>query len=223
MEKEFKETIGIKFWYTLFRFFLSPIVRFIWIRKIEGVKNIPKSGPCIIAANHSSFFDFICFIAVSPRKIYYLAAEKFFKWKIWRFLVKATGQIKVERESKDKNEIYGIILSLLKQGKMFGIFPEGTRSPDGEIHKAFTGAAKFSLMARVPVIPVGIKNTFEILPRQKRFPKFRKIVEVKIGEPMFFSEYYGGEKDEKALREITNKIMIKIAELSDKKYGYLEE
>lgn len=217
MDNKFKETISIKFWYSFLRVFLAPAVRAIWIRKVEGLNNIPKSGACIIAANHSSFFDFISFIAVSPRKVYYLAAEKFFKWRMWRFLVKATGQIKVERESHDKDAVYNIAFSLLEQGKILGVFPEGTRSIDGEMHKAFTGVAKFALMAKVPVIPVGIKGTYDILPRQKRYPRFKKIIELKVGEPMVFSEYYGKENDENVLREITDRIMEKIAELADKK------
>lgn len=220
--KTFRETIWIKFCYSCLRFFLGPIIRIIWIKKVEGLKNIPKKGPCIIAANHSSFFDFICFIAVSPRKIYYLAAEKFFKWKIWKILVKATGQIRVERQSIDKNEVYDVAFSLLKQGKILGIFPEGTRSSDDKIHKAYVGVAKFALMAQVPVVPVGIKNTYKILSRHRRFPRIKKIVELKIGEPIYFDKYYN-QKNKKFFKKITDEIMLKIAELSDKEYIYAEK
>ncbi len=135
--------------------------------------------------------------------------------------VKFTGQIKVDRDSKNKEESYDLAFSVLKQGKVLGIFPEGTRSGDGEIHKAFTGTAKFALTTKVPVVPVGIVGAYEVLPRQKKFPKIKKIIEIRIGEPMYFQNYYGKEKDETVLREITNKIMLKIAELSGKEYRYL--
>jgi 1-acyl-sn-glycerol-3-phosphate acyltransferase len=220
--KEFEETLWIKFWYSFFRVFMGPIVRLFWIKKVEGLENIPKSGPCIIAANHASYLDFICFVSISPRKVYYLAAEKFFKSYFWRPLMNMTGQIKVERDVKDKTKPKNIAISVLKQNKMLGIFPEGTRSDDGEIHKAYTGVAKFVLATKAPVIPMGIKETYKILPRFKKTPKFKKIAEFVIGKPMFFENFYCEENDEKVLREITNKIMLEIAKLANKKYNYAE-
>jgi 1-acyl-sn-glycerol-3-phosphate acyltransferase len=203
--------------YSLLKFLLSPFVKLIWIKRANGLENIPQKGPVIIAANHSSYFDFICFIAVCPRKIYYLAAEKFYKSWFWRPLVKMTGQIKVERQTGDKTESIEKANAILEKGGVLGIYPEGTRSADGEIHKPFTGVARFALKNKVSVVPVGIKGTFEILPRQKNFPKFKKIVEINIGKPMDFSQYYGQEENKEALKEITNEIMAEIADLSGKK------
>lgn len=203
--------------YSLLKFLLSPLVKLIWIKRVNGLENIPKKGPVIIAANHSSYFDFICFIAVCPRKIYYLAAEKFYKSRFWRPLVKLTGQIKVERQTGDKTEAIEKADSILKRGDILGIYPEGTRSADGEIHKPFIGVAKFALKNKVLVVPIGIKGTFKILPRQKRFPRFKKIAEINIGRPMNFSQYFGQEENKEVLNEITNEIMAEIANLSDKK------
>lgn len=218
----FKETIFVKIGYSVLRFFFRPVVKLFWIKRVEGKSNIPISGPFLIAANHSSYFDFFCLMAIFPQKIYFLAAEKFFRGKIWGPLMKMTGQIKVERDSKDKSNVYDLVLSALKQGKIIGIFPEGTRSPDGEIHKTFTGIAKFALMAKVKVIPVGIKGTFDVLPRQSKFPKFKKVIELKIGQPMDFSEYYGDNisdimSDEAKLRKITDEVMAQISTLSSLK------
>jgi len=203
--------------YSLLKFLLSPLVKLIWIKRVNGLENIPKKGPVIIAANHSSYFDFICFIAVCPRKIFYLAAEKFYKSRFWRPLVRLTGQIKVERQTGDKTEAVEKANSILKRGDILGIYPEGTRSADNEIHKPFTGVARFALKNKVSVVPVGIRGTFEVLPRQKRFPKLKKIVEINIGKSMDFSQYFGQEEDKGVLNKITNEIMNKIADLSGKK------
>lgn len=202
--------------YSLLKFLLSPFIKLIWIRRVNGLESIPKKGSVIIAANHSSYFDFICFIAVSPRKIFYLAAEKFYSSRFWRPLVKLTGQIKVERQEGDKTESLKKADLILQSGKVLGIFPEGTRSADGKIHKPFTGVAYFALKNRVPVIPVGIKGTFEVLPRQKRFPRFKKIVEINIGKPMDFSQYFGQEADKGVLAKITDEIMGEIGNLLKK-------
>jgi len=207
--------------YWILKFILGPVVRMIWIKKVEGLENIPEKGGCIIAANHSSYFDFFCLVAVVPRRIYFLAAEKFYKSKFWWPFVKLTGQIKVERESHNKEEIYKKVYSILEKGGVIGIFPEGTRSSDGKIGKTYTGVAKFALRAKVPVVPVGISGTYEIMSRYDKKPKFKKIIEIIIGKPIDFKEYYNKECDEKLFREATNKIMVKIAELAEKKYNYI--
>ncbi|MBU2545360.1 1-acyl-sn-glycerol-3-phosphate acyltransferase, partial [Patescibacteria group bacterium] len=137
----FNETRRVKVGYSVLKGVLSPLIRKIWIDKIEGLENIPKDGPIIIASNHQSYFDFLCFIAASPRKVHYLAAEKFYKSRMWRPVMNLTGQIKVERVSHDKKGVHDKVYSALDQGRVIGIFPEGTRSANGEIQKPFTGVA----------------------------------------------------------------------------------
>jgi len=189
------------------------IVRLIWIRKVEGMENIPQKGSFIIAANHSSYFDFFSLIAVCPRRVYFLAGEVFFKKWWWYPLVKLTGQIRVDRDSKDKTSAKQRVFSILNQGKVFGIFPEGTRSPDGKIGKTFTGVAKFALGAKVPVVPIGITGTYEIMSRYDKKPKFKKNISINIGKRMFFEQYYGKQADEAVLRQITDKIVEEIEKL----------
>lgn len=218
----YEETRFMRWGYSLIRTIFGPIVRKLWIHKIEGIENIPKEGSVIIASNHESYFDFICFIAVSPRKIHYLAAEKFYKSPFWRPLMKITGQIKVDRTSKDKHHTHKIVFSALEQERMVGIFPEGTRSRDGNMLKAFVGVAKYALDAQTPVVPVGVIGTRDIMPAHGKFPKFNTKARIKIGEPMHFHEHYGKQHDEKLLREITNKIMLKIATLAEKEYPHAE-
>lgn len=219
---EYEETLFMRWGYSLIRTIFGPIVRKLWIHKVEGVENIPKEGPVIIASNHESYFDFICFIAASPRKIHYLAAEKFYKNPFWRPLMKITGQIKVDRASKDKHHTHKIVFSALEQKRMVGIFPEGTRSRDGNMLKAFVGVAKYALDAQTPVVPVGVVGTRDIMPAHGKFPKFNAKAKIKIGEPMHFHEHYGKQHDEKLLRDITDKIMLKIANLAEKEYPHAE-
>ena len=219
---EYKETLFMKWGYSLIRTIFGPIVRKLWLHKVEGIENIPKEGSVIIASNHESYFDFICFIAASPRKIHYLAAEKFYKSPFWRPLMKITGQIKVDRASKDKHHTHKIVFSALNKEKMVGIFPEGTRSRDGNMLKAYVGVAKYALDARTPVVPVGVIGTRDIMPAHGKFPKLNKKARIKIGEPMYFHEHYGKQHDEKLLRDITDKIMLKIANLAEKEYPHAE-
>jgi len=220
----FKETRRVKIGYSIVRRLISPLVRKVWIDKIEGLENIPKDGPVIIASNHQSYFDFICFIAASPRRIHYLTAEKFYKSRVWRPMMNMTGQIKVDRTSHNKQEVYDKVHSALNQGRIIGIFPEGTRSADGEIQKPFTGVAKFALKANVPVIPVGIIGTYDIMSRHDKRPKFRGAkAKIKIGKPIYFSEYVDAQPTDDDYRVVTNKIMSQVAELAEKKYNHGDE
>ena len=201
--------------YLLLKILFAPLVMLIWIKKVEGLENVPKKGAYIIAANHCSYFDFFTLAAVWPRRIYFLAGEIFFKKWWWYPLVKFTRQIKVDREAKDKTEANQKILSVLNAGGIIGIFPEGTRSSDGKIGRTFTGTARFALEAKVPVIPVGIKGSYEIMSRHDKTPKFKKNIEIKVGSPMYFEEYYEKSDGENVLREVTDKIMEKIKILTN--------
>lgn len=217
----YKETRTVKVAYPLIRGTVGPLVKRIWIDSIEGLENIPKEGPVIVASNHQSYFDFICFIAACPRKVHYLAAEKFFKSRVWRPIMNLTGQIKVDRTAQDKSQVYNEVYSALNQGEMIGIFPEGTRSSDGEIHKPFTGVAKFALNAKVPVLPVGIIGTYDIMSRNDKRPKFGGVkAKIVIGKPMDFSEYCNHQPTENDYKAVTDKVMDRVAELAEKKYSH---
>lgn len=214
----------VDFVYFLIRFIVGPIVRLIWVKNVTGLENIPRRGPVIVAFNHQSYFDFICFIAVSPRNIYYLSAEKFFEKPLWSFLLKITGQIPVDRTSNDKRDLHNVVHQYLDQGKMIGIFPEGTRANDKDIMlRAYPGVARYAIEKKAPIVPVGIIGTFEILPRTKDFPKFKKIVKINIGKPIYFSEYYSAKLDKNELSVLADRVMFEIANLSGKIYPYHNE
>jgi 1-acyl-sn-glycerol-3-phosphate acyltransferase len=220
--KEYHDSLLLKFSYFFIQLTLGTLVRLIWVKKVEGIENMPKEGPLIIAFNHQSFFDFLCFVSVSPRKVHFLSAEKFFNHPLWAPLVRMTGQIKVERKKHDKRDLHNLIYQHLEYGKVIGIFPEGTRSPhEIEMLYAFTGVAKYAIRGKVPVLPVGIKGTYEIMAKHDKKPKFRKIVTIHVGKPMYFSEYTHTKMNKKAFRVLTDKIMIEIARLSEKNYSHV--
>jgi len=206
----------------LFNAFLDTIVagliRFVWIKSVKGLENLPKAGPYIIAANHQSYLDFFCLQSNLPVKMTFLAAEKFFDAPFWGTLMRYTGQIRVDRNADDKSEAINKGLQALKHGKVLALFPQGTRSRSGKIEKTFTGVARFALNAKVPVVPIGIKGAYEVFPPHKNRPKLKKIIEISVGRPIDLSQYYNREESRELYREVTNEIMVEVSKLSGKEY-----
>jgi 1-acyl-sn-glycerol-3-phosphate acyltransferase len=186
---------------------------------VTGLENIPRSGGLIIASNHESYLDFFCFAAVCPREVHYLAAEKFFDHPLWRRLMLGTGQIRLDRRANRHGDGYKHALSVLRQGEVVGIFPEGTRSPTGRLLRAHTGVARLAHRSRVPVLPVGISGTFEILPRHKRWPTLARC-SIRIGAPLVFPAFAEPRLDEDRYRLIADQIMLKIAALTGEVYPH---
>lgn len=220
-ENDYHDNIFLRFSYSFIKATLGTLVRWVWVKKVEGLENIPKTGSVIVAFNHQSFFDFLCFISISPRKIHFLSAEKFFNHILWGPLVKLTSQIKVDRTNHDKQDLHEEVLNHLKHNKVIGIFPEGTRSPfKDEMLHAFDGVAVFAVRGKVPVVPVGIKGTYEVMAKHDKKPKFKKIVTIHIGNPIDFSEYDQSKMNKKTFRVLTDKVIEDIAKLSGKNYSH---
>ena len=208
--------------YWVFKGILKPILMGLYSIKTEGRGNFPKKGPAIIAANHLSFLDsFFIPLVVRKRKVTYLAKADYFKsWKTsWFFNM--VGQIPTEREGGAKSEqALNAALTVLREGKLLGIYPEGTRSPDGRLYRGRTGVARLALTAGVPVIPTGLIGTPEVMPIDKKLPRLtgRLPVRVRFGEPLDFSRFAGKERDRFALRSITDEIQYEIMQLSGQEY-----
>jgi 1-acyl-sn-glycerol-3-phosphate acyltransferase len=199
---------------------LYPFIRFFLIKEIKGLQNVPRSGAAILAFNHQSYLDFLTFVAISPRNVYYLTAEKFYASNLWRPIMNMTDQIKVERTSKNKEEVHLKVTKRLTQGDLIGIFPEGTRAPTAEtMLPAYTGVAKYALSARVPIIPVGIVGAYEVWSRHKKTPSIKRRIVFNIGELITLEKYWDQEITKEVYEEITADVMRQIAELSHKKYG----
>lgn len=136
--------------------------------------------------------------------------------------MRLTGQIKVHRKENDKHLLHLTVHDHLKNGKIIGIFPEGTRAPDPiEMLHAFTGVSRYAVMGKVPVIPVGIKGAHEVMSRHSSNPKFAKIISICIGPPIHFHEHHDKSLSEEEYRYLTDKIMIEISLLSGKKYSHI--
>ncbi|HEX8947168.1 MAG TPA: lysophospholipid acyltransferase family protein [Candidatus Paceibacterota bacterium] len=208
--------------YAIIRWLFGPIVRAIWIRRVVGRENIPTEGPVLIAANHQSYFDFITTIAISPRNIYYLAAEKFFRSPLWRPLMHATGQVEVDRENKDNRaHLSNRVYDLLGAGHAMGIYPEGTRAPSADVMlKGYPGVVRYAYATGTPIVPIGIRGAHEVMSRFDKRPKFKKVIELHIGEPIRFPDPLTSEPSEEHIQEETQKLMRTLAELSGKQYPY---
>jgi 1-acyl-sn-glycerol-3-phosphate acyltransferase len=181
---------------------------------------VPSKGPVIIASNHLSFSDSIFMPVVVPRDVTFLAKSEYFtspglKGFIKKITFIALGQVPVDRSGGKRSEAAIITgLRLLQENRCVGIYPEGTRSPDGRLYKGRTGIARMAIESGAPVIPVAMFNTAEIQPTGQVVPKVRR-VEMVFGEPMYFS---GDSTDQAVLRSATNELMEKIAELSKQEY-----
>lgn len=208
--------------YWVFKAILKPILRLLYGIKVEGLQHVPRRGPAIIAANHLSFLDsFFIPLVVNRRKVTYLAKADYFKsWKTaWFF--KMAGQIPIDRQGGEKSErALMTALQVLKEGKLLGIYPEGTRSPNDKLHRGRTGVARLALAAKVPIVPCGLIGTLDVMPPDAKLPKFfgRPKVVVRFGKPLELGRFAGQERDRFVLRSITDELMYEIMMLSGQDY-----
>jgi 1-acyl-sn-glycerol-3-phosphate acyltransferase len=206
--------------YKILKSFLFPLLMLLFRPKVSGLRHVPSNGPVIIASNHLSFSDSIFMPLVVPRSVTFLAKSEYFtspglKGFIKKITFIALGQVPVDRSGGKRSEAALLTgLKLLKADHCIGIYPEGTRSPDGRLYKGRTGIARMAIESGAPIIPVAMFNTAEIQPTGQVVPKVRR-VEMVFGEPMYFT---GDSTDQVLLRTATNQIMEKIAELSKQEY-----
>jgi 1-acyl-sn-glycerol-3-phosphate acyltransferase len=199
---------------------LGPLLRLIYRPKADGVDNVPATGAAILAPNHLSFIDSLFIPLLTKRRLVYIGkADYFDKWRT-RWFVKAVGVIPVRREGGSAGEAaIQTGIRLLREGHLIAIYPEGTRSPDGRLYRGKTGVARMALEAQVPVIPVAVEGTDEIMPIGMRFPRtIPGRVRVQFGRPLRFDRHYDTPKDRFVLRSVTDEIMYEIMMLSGQEY-----
>ena len=206
--------------YGTLRAFLTPILMLTFRPKVRGLRNVPTRGPVIIASNHLSFSDSIFMPLVVPRKVTFLAKSEYFtspgpKGFIKKLTFIALGQVPVDRSGGRRSEAALITgLKVLADGDCLGIYPEGTRSPDGRLYKGRTGIARLAIESGAPVIPVAMFNTDKIQPTGKVIPNVKR-VEMSFGKPMYFE---GDPTDLELLRDVTDDIMNAIQAMSGQEY-----
>lgn len=202
---------------------LGPLLRLLYRPRVLGLENIPGDGPAILASNHLSFSDSILLPLVSKRRITFLAKAEYFHGKgikgfFQKLFFAGVGQVPIDRSGgKAADDALRTALGILSEGKLLGIYPEGTRSPDGRLYRGKTGVARIAIEAGVPVIPVAMIDTEKVQPPGARFPRIMR-VGVNVGTPLDFSRYEGMADDRFVLRSVTDEIMYELMQLSEQEY-----
>jgi 1-acyl-sn-glycerol-3-phosphate acyltransferase len=202
-----------------FRALLTPPFRFLWRVTTEGLGNLPETGGAIIAPNHISVLDSFFVPLTLPRRITYVGkAEYMDDWKT-KWLFPAMGMVPIDRSGGDSaNAALNTAARILESGELFGIYPEGTRSRTGKLHKGHTGVARLALRTMVPIIPVGIIGSNEIQPPDSRMPKPFRRVHIRFGTPIDVTKYADRADDRLILRQIADEIMYEIRKLTGQDY-----
>ena len=211
------------FYWVLKTVILGPIIKVLFRPWVDGEENIPADGAAIFASNHLSFSDSIFLPLMVPRRMTFLAKSDYFtgsglKGRLTAAFFKGVGQVPVDRSGGKAGEAaLRSGLKVLRRGDLLGIYPEGTRSPDGRLYRGRTGVARMALEAGVPVLPVAMVGTDKAQPTGQKLPRIMR-VGMRIGRPLDFSRYEGMEGDRFVLRSITDEIMYELMLLSGQEY-----
>jgi len=211
------------FYWVLKRIILGPILFALFRPWVEGEEHVPEEGAAILASNHLSFSDSIFMPLVVKRRVTFLAKADYFtghgvKGRLKAAFFTMTGQLPIDRSGGTASDAaLATGLRVLHRGQLLGIYPEGTRSPDGRLFRGKTGVARMALEAGVPVLPVAMIGTDKVQPIGRTIPHIGR-VGIVIGEPLDFSRYEGMQDDRFVLRSITDEIMYALMELSGQEY-----
>jgi 1-acyl-sn-glycerol-3-phosphate acyltransferase len=202
---------------------LGPLLRLVFRPWVMGVENVPVEGGALLASNHLSFSDSIFLPLLLDRKVIFLAKADYFtgkgiKGRLTALFFRWTDQLPVDRTGGRASEAaLSTGLKVLQRGDLLGIYPEGTRSPDGRLYRGKTGVGRMALEAGVPVVPVVMVGTDKAQPIGRKLPTITR-VGVRVGAPLDFSRYEGMEDDRFVLRSITDEIMYALMQLSGQEY-----
>ncbi len=210
--------------YQLSRLIIGPGLHLLARTEVIGAENVPASGGAILASNHLSVLDSFYLPLSLERPVTFAAKSEYFTGKrpmerIAGAYMRATKQLAVDRDgARAAQEMLEAALALLKGGALFGIYPEGTRSPDGRLYRGRTGVGWLALHSGVPVIPVAMIGTDRLLPPGHTIPRPGRI-QVRIGKPMLFGEFAGQPAGARQRRAVTDRVVAAIRELSGQEYA----
>ena len=205
--------------YWIVKIILTPILRIAYRIRIEGREHLPKRGAVILASNHRSFLDSIFIPLIVRCRVTFVAKAEYFDDPKTAWFFRAVGQIPIRREGGSASEgALAAATDVLTDGGVFGIYPEGTRTRDGLLHKGKTGVARLALATGAPIVPVGMIGTDECQPTDKKLPRLFRKVTIRFGPPLSMDHYVGRENDRLVLRQITDELMFEIGELSGYEY-----
>ncbi|MBP2334381.1 1-acyl-sn-glycerol-3-phosphate acyltransferase [Saccharothrix coeruleofusca] len=209
--------------YTVMKRLVAPTARLVYRPTVEGLENVPTTGPVILAPNHLSFIDSVVLPMVVPRRVSFLAKAEYFegrgvKGALSRYFFSSLGHVPVRRGlGRAARASLDTAAAVLAAGQAFAIYPEGTRSLDGRLHRGRTGVARIALESGAPVVPVGIIGTDKVQPVGSRIPRICPVT-IRFGEPLDFSRYAGMQDSLPVLRSVTDEIVYRILELSGQDY-----
>ena len=212
--------------YQVSRVVAGPLLYLLWRPQVTGAEHIPRAGGAIIASNHLSFVDSIFLPLVIDRPLTFAAKSEYFAVRrpshifVGAYL-RATGQLRVDRDgARAAQDMLDAALGLLRSGELFGLYPEGTRSPDGRLYRGRTGVGWLALASGVPVIPAAVIGTDRVLPPGRVVPGLHQVT-IRLGEPMTFEKYQQGGPAAVARRAITDDVMTAIQALSGQEYVHM--
>ena len=211
-------------WYQLLKAVLvRPLTR-LWWPRVENIEAVPQAGGAVLVSNHVSFSDSIFLPVELSRQVTFLAKREYFVRPgfiglLWRWFFTSVGQVPVDRSGGRAAEAaISTGVRVVKSGKLLGIYPEGTRSPDGRLYRGRTGAARIAIEAQVPVIPVAMVNTFWVQPTGRRLPRLGRRVGVRFGTPIDTGRWAGMAAEPAAMRELTDELMAQLRDLGGQEY-----
>ncbi|MDT7713957.1 MAG: 1-acyl-sn-glycerol-3-phosphate acyltransferase [Pseudonocardiales bacterium] len=203
--------------------FLGPLMRLAFRPEVRGAENLPRSGGALVASNHLAVLDSFVLPLMVPRRMVFPAKCEYFSTPgvvgtLQRWFFSGMGNVPIERgNGRAARAALDTGIRVLREGRLFGIYPEGTRSPDGRLYKGRTGVARMALEAKVPVVPVAMVGTDRANPVGSRLWRPAKI-RIVIGEPLDFSRYFDIADDRQVERAITDEVMYTLMELSGQEY-----
>ncbi|MET4049161.1 1-acyl-sn-glycerol-3-phosphate acyltransferase [Rhodococcus sp. 1163] len=211
-------------WYWLFKYvFIGPILIAMGRPTVEGAENIPARGPVILASNHQAVLDSFYLPLKAQRRITFLAKSEYFtgsglKGAFQKWFFTAVGQVPIDRTGADAaQDALNAGARVIAKGKLLGIYPEGTRSPDGRLYKGKTGMARLALETGVQVVPVAMIGTDKMNPIGSKIWKPSKVT-IKIGKPIDFSRFEGMAGNRFVERAVTDEVMYDLMLLSGQEY-----
>ena len=211
-------------WYWLFKYiFMGPLLTLLGRPKVEGLEHVPANGAVILASNHLAVADSFYLPLVVKRRITFLAKAEYFtgtgiKGKLTKFFYSSTGQVPIDRTDADSAQAaLTTAQRILGEGKLLGMYPEGTRSPDGRLYKGKTGLARVALESGIPVIPVAMIGTDSVNPPGGKMWHFGR-VEVRFGKPMDFSRFEGLAGNRFIERAVIDEVMYELMRLGGQEY-----
>ena len=206
--------------YRVSRVVAGPFLHLLGRPEITGAERIPRTGGAIVASNHLSIVDSVFLPYMLARPLTFAAKSEYFSGRktpsqlFANAYMRATKQLSVDRDSaRAAQDTLHAALALLQEGELFGVYPEGTRSPDGRLYRGRTGVGWLALASGMPVIPVAMIGTDRIMAPGRRVPRPGRI-KIKVGEPLVFDEYADQPAGARQRRAVTDRVMEAIRELS---------